>query len=210
MTRPILVAIVDDHPVVREGLRAFLDTLDNIQVTFEAKDASQALEALSQRPVDVLLLDLTLGVKLDGLVLFDHITEQYPAIKVIVLTSSKDPEALKYVQLHGAAGYLDKTVGPDDLLGAIRQVSRGRKVWDPLPQGAASPLEDPLTPREAEVLALLAEGLANKEIAARLNIREKTVKVHISHILAKLAVYDRTQAVIAAHQRGLVRLSARR
>ncbi len=209
MTRPIRVAIVDDHPVVREGLRVFLDALDDIEVTLEAENGPKALDALARRPADVLLLDLSLGAKLDGLALFDQIAHEYPAIKVIILTSSRDPQALTYLQWHGAAGYLDKTVGPDDLLTAIRQVSQGRKIWDPILDDTAPPLKEPLTPREAEVLSLLAEGLANKEIAARLNIREKTVKVHISHILAKLAVYDRTQAVIAAHQRGLVRLSAR-
>lgn len=209
MTPPIRVAIVDDHPVVREGLRVFLDALEDIQVTLEAATGPKALAALARSPVDVLLLDLTLGAKLDGLALFDHIAAEYPAVKVLVLTSSRDPQALRYLELHGAAGYLDKTVGPDDLLMAIRQVGQGRKIWDPIPGEPGAPLANPLTPRESEVLTLLAEGLANKEIADRLNIREKTVKVHISHILAKLAVYDRTQAVIAAHQRGLVRLSAR-
>lgn len=204
----IRVGIVDDHPVVREGLRMLLRVVPDIDVTLECEDGPGAIEALNHVLCDVLLLDLKLKGNLDGLATFDAIQQQWPALRVIILTSYRDPDSLAYVEARGAHGYLDKTVEPDDLLTAIRQVARGRRIWDRNPTTAVLPsLAEPLTAREQEVLMLLAQGLSNKEIGVRLGIREKTVKVHLSHLFAKLAVYDRTQAVIVAYRRGLVRLT---
>ncbi|NMP24735.1 response regulator transcription factor [Sulfobacillus harzensis] len=209
MGHPIIIGVVDDHPVVREGLRVFLDGFQDIRVGFDVGRAGEAIEALRREPCHVLLLDLLLQDDMDGAELFDRVRQEFPTVRVLVLTSSRDSETLRYLERQGASGYLDKTVNPDDLVSAIRQIFQGRRIWDQFPSSNTADMLEPLTPRELDVLSLLAEGLSNKEIGARLNIREKTVKVHISHILAKLDVYDRTQAVIAAHQRGLVRLSAR-
>ncbi len=205
----IRVGLIDDHPVVREGLRVFLESSLDIEVTLDCARGDEALVQLSGRRCDVILLDLVLREGPDGVATFDAIMRQWPHLKIIVLTSYRDTDSLAYLRSHGARGYLDKTVEPDDLLMSIRQVAKGRSIWDPSLPGPVRQLPlEPLTPRETDVLRLLAEGLSNKEIAHRLGIREKTVKVHVSHLLGKLSVYDRTQAVIAAHQAGLVRLSS--
>ncbi len=206
----IRVGLIDDHPVVREGLRMFLESAPHVVITVDCGSGDEALEQMKTNPCDVIVLDLVLRQGLDGVATFERITRQWPETKVLILTSYRDAERLRYLHDHGAAGYLDKTVEPDDLLEAIRLVAKGRFVWDTRPQDRASALPvEPLTSRESGVLDLVAEGLSNKEIAQRLNISEKTVKVHISHILAKLNVYDRTQAVIVAHQIGLIRLPSR-
>ncbi len=199
MSAVIRVGLVDDHPVVREGLRVFLESTAQVEIVVDAASGDEALGQLEQQPCDVVVLDLVLKTGMDGVATFESIQRRWPRTAVLILTSYRDAERLRYLRQHGAAGYLDKTVEPDDLLEAIRQVAKGRFIWDALPEPAES-----LTAREQEVLMQLAEGLANKEIAQRLHISEKTVKVHISHILAKLNVYDRTQAVIRAHKAGLI------
>lgn len=205
MSDVIRVGLVDDHPVVREGLRVFLESTAQVDIQVDSSSGEEALLQMEQRPCDVVLLDLVLRRGMDGIAAFEQIQRRWPKTAVLILTSYRDPDSLRYLRQHGAAGYLDKTVEPDDLLEAIRQVAKGRSVWDALPP---APTES-LTAREQEVLTQLAEGLANKEIAQRLHISEKTVKVHVSHILAKLNVYDRTQAVIRAHQAGLIHWASR-
>lgn len=196
----IRVGLVDDHPVVREGLRVFLESTAQVEILVDAANGDEAMVQLEQQPCDVVVLDLVLKKGMDGVATFTQIQRRWPHTAVLILTSYRDPDSLRYLRQQGAAGYLDKTVEPDDLLEAIRQVAKGRFVWDALPPEPA----ESLTAREQDVLMQLAEGLANKEIAQRLHISEKTVKVHISHILAKLNVYDRTQAVIRAHKAGLI------
>lgn len=204
MSEPIRLGLVDDHPVVREGLRAFLESYPDIHIAVEAANGAEALAQLGQTDCDVVLLDLVLRDGMDGIATFFAIRAQHPGTAVLILTSYHDPGSLTQLRDAGAAGYLDKTVQPDDLLTAIRWVARGHTVWEHLPRQAST--SEPLTAREQDVLVHLAQGLANKEIAAALGISEKTVKVHVSHILSKLGVYDRTQALIAAHRLGLVRL----
>ncbi len=185
----------------------FLESAPDIRVSLDCDGGETALDALKHATCDVILLDLVLRRGMDGVTTFNRIRETWPHMAIIILTSYQDPTSLSYLQSHGASGYLDKTISPDDLLQAIRLVARGHSVWDPTPKLPSPTLLEPLTSRETHVLQLLAEGLSNKEIGSRLAISEKTVKVHVSHILGKLNVYDRTQAVISAHQRGLVHLS---
>lgn len=200
----IQVAILDDHPIVREGLRRFLSGSMDMTVCAEASSLSALLPQLQRQPCQVLLLDLMLEEGENGVTAFDEIMQRWPETRVIILTSYADQKSLDYLRQHGARGYLDKAVQPDDLAATIRQVARGRQVFDDLLKDSSTSAA--MTTREQQVLNLIAEGLSNKEIGDALGIREKTVKVHVSHILAKLNVYDRTQAVIMAHQQGLVHL----
>lgn len=203
MDEPIRIALVDDHPVVREGLRMFLESSPLVRIAVDSASGEDALSQMEEQPCDVVLLDLVLGEGMDGVTVFDHIRTRWPQTAVLILTSYRDNASLSYLRQHGARGYLDKTVQPDDLLQAIRLLASGHSVWQGVQTDSAP---DKLTVRENMVLAQLAQGFSNKEIAANLHISEKTVKVHISHILSKLGVYDRTQAVIHAYQMGLVRM----
>ena len=228
----IRVAIVDDHPVVREGLRAFLQLSPEIEIVGEANDGPQAVSLNQSQDIDVLLMDLQMPGAYDGVEAIRLIMAERSQTRIIVLTSFQDADRMLDALAAGAIGYLQKDVQPDDLLGAIRQAANGRSVLEPQafallqrhplkrdgPVGAVTldehshPKSDisyiePLTGREQQVLEALAKGMSNKEIAAVLFITEKTVKVHVSHILAKLCVYDRTQAILAAARLGLVHLT---
>jgi NarL family two-component system response regulator LiaR len=206
------VGIVDDHPVVRDGLKLFLDTAEDIEVTFSAKSGDQALTLLQNHTTDVVLMDLVMPGPMDGLAAIAEIVSRFPAVRILVLTSFQDPQRIRSALKAGAVGYLEKTVNPDELLDAIRQIAWGKSVLEPrvlkvLAEGPRQTvLADPLTPREQEVLQALGQGLSNKEIATQLDIAEKTVKVHMSHIFSKLDAYDRTQAVLIAHRLGLLSL----
>ncbi len=219
---PIRVAIVDDHPMVRTGLRSFLEVSSEIVIVGEAESGQAAVEMALCTAMDVLLMDLVMPGHPDGVEATRIITSKVPDVKVIALTSFVEPEHMLAAIAAGAVGYLHKDVMPDDLLRAIEQVAAGRSILEPQALRAlrqqrdfratqsepatVSPSQPSLTSREQEVLAALACGYPNKEIAARLGITEKTVKAHISHILAKLDVYDRTQAVIVAARLGLVKI----
>ncbi len=207
-TKPIQVGIVDDHPIVRNGLLTFLSGSDGIHVAFEAETGEQALAILESGTVDVVLMDLVLPGTLDGIATIREIRRRHPTIRVVALTSFQDRRRIRAAIEAGAVGYLEKTIQPDDLLNALFQVARGQSVVDPqvLQAFQSSPIEHALTPREQEVLNFLGQGLSNKEIAGILAIKEKTVKVHVSHILAKFDVYDRTQAILKAHHLGLLDL----
>lgn len=222
--RTIRLAIVDDHPMVREGLRAFLQLSEDIEVAGEAATGEDAIHLADAVRPDVMLMDLVMPGAMDGVAAIREITQRHSDIRIIALTSFQERDRTLGAIRAGAIGYLQKDVSPEDLVTAIRQAAVGRAVLDPValdalrggePRreskpaggGAADPyLRQPLTQREQEVLQALAQGMSNKEIAAALGIAEKTVKVHISHILGKLDVYDRTQAVLAATRLGLVRM----
>jgi DNA-binding NarL/FixJ family response regulator len=210
MAVPISVLIVDDHPVVRQGLRVLLEVQDGIEVAGEAGDGATALALASEhagsggRPPDVILLDLKLP-GLDGLAVLTELKARGHPARVLVLTSVTDHAAAAAVMRAGAAGVLYKDVDPDALVRAIRAVHDGHLLLAPEAAGtllrqAAWPARglDALTGREREVLAELAQGRSNREIARALHVSEKTVKAHVSSVLAKLGVQDRTQAALLA------------
>ena len=197
------VLIVDDHPVVRAGLRAFLDLQDDFEVVGEAGSLSEARERARETDPDLVLLDLQLPDG-SGLTLIEELAA---ACRVLVLTSFLDEGKVRQAMRRGASGYLLKHAGPNALLDKVRAALRGEVPLDPeAVRALAAPALDPLaelTPREREVLALMAQGLSNKRIAARLSISEKTVKTHAGHVFAKLGVDDRLQAVLVAKEHGL-------
>ena len=203
MTPPISVLIVDDHPVVRRGLRVLLDVAGGIEVAGEAGDGDTALALAAEHTPDVILLDLKLpGV--DGIAVLGALKARDSTARVLVLTSATEPALASLALRSGAAGVIYKDVDPDALVRAIRSVHDGHLLLAPGAAGtllrAASPGAglDALTSREREVLAELTHGRSNREIARALRIAEKTVKTHVSSVLAKLGVQDRTQAALLA------------
>jgi len=206
---PIRVLIVDDHAVVRRGLRAFLDLQPDIEVVGEATDGTSAEELTARLGPDVVLMDLVMPGT-DGIATIRRLRNAVASAAVLVLTSYLDDVHVFAALEAGAAGYLLKDVQPDELVRAIRQTHQGESALHPkvaarLVQHTAQPASfADFTPRERDVLRLLAEGFPNKEIARRLALSEKTVKTHVSNILQKLGVSDRTQAALLAVRRGLV------
>lgn len=207
----VSVFLVDDHPVVRQGLRTFLETLDDIEIVGEAENGEDALVAIEEALPDVVLMDLVLP-GMDGIDATRRVREVSPSTRVIVLTSFADDEKVFPAIKAGAAGYLLKDVEPNDLADGIRAVHAGEALLHPsvaakLMQEVASPGPrapgSGLTDRELEVLRLIARGMSNREIAKDLTVSEKTVKTHVSNILAKLHLADRTQAALYAVRRGL-------
>jgi DNA-binding NarL/FixJ family response regulator len=209
VTLRIRVLIVDDHAVVRRGLRSFLDLQPDVVVVGEAANGATAEEMTANLHPDVVLMDLVMP-DTDGIATIRRLREGREKTTVLVLTSFLDDVHVFAALQAGAAGYLLKDVQPDDLVRAIRQVHQGESALHPkvaarLVQHTAQPAGfADFTPRERDVLRLLAEGFANKEIARRLSLSEKTVKTHVSNILQKLGVADRTQAALLAVRRGLV------
>ena len=201
----IRVLIADDHAVVRQGLRTFLDLQEDIEVVGEAADGAEALDVAERLAPDVVLVDLVMP-GIDGIEAIRRLRERAPDARAIVLSSFVDDDKLFPAVRAGAAGYLLKDVQPQELVEAIRTVHGGGALLHP--QVAARLLEelteDPLTPREREVLALIGRGMPNKLIARELSLSEKTVKAHVSSILGKLGVTDRTQAALYAVREGLV------
>jgi DNA-binding NarL/FixJ family response regulator len=193
----ISVLIVDDHPVVRQGLLALLEVQDGIAVAGEAGDGPAAVSlATSLRP-DIVLLDLKLP-GMDGIEVLQTLASS--GLRVLVLTSATEPSAASQAVRAGAAGVLYKDIDPDALVRAIRSVYDGNVLLAPEAAGSLvrGSRADALTPREREVLARIAEGRSNREIARLLRLSEKTVKAHVSSVLAKLGVQDRTQAAVWA------------
>jgi DNA-binding NarL/FixJ family response regulator len=201
---PITVVIADDHPVVRQGLAVLLEVQDDIELVGEVGDGDAAVRLTLEQVPDVLLLDLKLP-GLDGLGVLTELRARGSRTRVLVLTSGAAPTGPALALQAGAAGFLYKDVDPDALVRAIRSVHDGHTVLASEAAGlvAARPGADArgirsLTGREREVLALLADGRSNREIARTLSLSEKTVKAHVSAILAKLGVADRTQAALLA------------
>jgi two-component system, NarL family, response regulator LiaR len=205
----IRVLVVDDHAVVREGLRTFLSLQDGIEVVGEAGDGREAVAVAERERPDVVLMDLMMP-RLDGVQAMRELRARVPRARVIVLTSFLDDDRLLPAIRAGAAGYLLKNVEPSELARAVRAADAGEALIDP---AVAARLvdaladddnrdEQPLTAREQEVLDLVARGYANKRIARELGIAEKTVKTHVGHVLAKLGVADRTQAALYAARTG--------
>jgi two-component system, NarL family, response regulator LiaR len=209
---PIRVLLVDDHAVVREGLRAYLELQDGIEVAGEAADGAEGVAAAERLRPDVVLMDLVMP-RLDGVGAMRELRRRLPSARVIVLTSFTDDERLLPAIQAGAAGYLLKNAQPQEIARAVRVAHDGQALLDPsvaarlvdaIAQPPGESPREPLTAREREVLALVARGRANKAIAFELGVAEKTVKTHVSHVLAKLGLSDRTQAALYAVREGLV------
>jgi two-component system, NarL family, response regulator LiaR len=210
----ISVLIVDDHAVVREGLRTFLELQDGLEVVGEAADGVEAIQQARELEPDVILMDLVMP-ELDGVGAMRTLRDEAPDSRVLVLTSFLDDERLLPAIQAGAAGYLLKNVEPSELARAIYAAQRGEAIIDPTAAarlvrafadsaGSRAPEPERLTRREREVLELIAGGRSNKRIALELGISEKTVKAHVGHVLEKLGVSDRTQAALLAVRDGLV------
>jgi DNA-binding NarL/FixJ family response regulator len=215
---PVRVLVADDQRVVREGLVTILGLLPEIEVVGAAADGDGAVALAVELAPDVVLMDLRMP-GCDGVEATRRIRDEAPAVDVLVLTTYADDRSLLAALRAGARGYLTKDAGADHVHEAIRAVARGEPAIDPAVQHhlidavATGPAETPapppqlpdgLTAREAEVLGLVAEGLSNNEIAARLVVSEATVKSHINHLFTKTGVRHRAQAVIYAFKHGLV------
>jgi len=217
MTEAIRVLLVDDHVVVRKGMRALLEREPGIEVVGEAEDGQQAIHAAERLRPDVILMDLEMP-HLGGVEATRQITTSRPESRILVLTSHAAEEDVFPALKAGAMGYLLKHSAPEDVLQAIRQVHRGESVLHPTiarmvlqelhrPAESSRPsTSEPLSERELEVLRLLARGMSNKEIAEMLVVSEPTVRSHVSSILRKLQVASRTQAALYALREGLASL----
>lgn len=209
--RRIRVLIADDHSVLREGLRMVLELQPDVEVAGEAADGAEALALARTLQPDVILLDLMMP-HLDGLAALAQIREAVPPARVVILTSAEEEDRMITAMRAGAQGYLLKTEGAAAVLDAIRAAFRGEVTLAPrvaqrLMHAVAHPAQHPettLSPREREVLQLLARGLSNKQIAAQLGLAEKTARAHVSSILQKLGFSGRTQAALYAREKGIV------
>jgi DNA-binding NarL/FixJ family response regulator len=204
----IRVLIVDDHPVVRDGLRGVLDGEADMQVVGEAGHGAEALARVRAAGVDVVLMDLRMPT-MGGVEAIKELRRIAPDVRVLVLTTyDTDRDVLPAIEA-GATGYLLKDTPRDELVRAVRAAHRGEAVLSPAVAGrlmgqVRTPVQDALSARELEVLRLVAAGWTNRETAQRLFISEATVKTHLLHVYAKLEVRDRASAVAAGYQRGLL------
>ncbi|MEE1616929.1 response regulator transcription factor [Brachybacterium sp. J153] len=219
-SRPLRIALVDDQPLVRTGFAMVIDSQDDMEVVVQAADGAEAVQTLTARAVDVVLMDVRMP-RMDGIEATATLLERLPADrapKIIVLTTFDLDEYVVAAIRAGASGFLLKDAQPEDLLGAIRTVHRGDAVIAPsatrrllervvsIPEPAVQDDSalDQLTDREREVLTLMGRGRSNQEIGAELFVAEATVKTHVGRVLAKLGARDRVQAVIIAFETGLV------
>ncbi len=215
VTDPITVLLVDDHELVRRGVRAFLETQPGITVVAEAGGGEEAVRLAAEHAPDVALMDLIMP-GMDGVEATRRLTAQSPRTNVIMLTSYHDDEHVFPAIRAGALSYVLKEVGPEQLADAVRKAAAGEAVLHPrvaarvVRELHGARRDEPnvfheLSDRELEVLKLIAEGMNNAEIAGRLYVSEKTVKSHVSNILSKLHLVDRTQAAVYAWRQGVVR-----
>jgi len=213
--RPIRVMLVDDHEIVRRGLALFLEGFEDMELVGQAGDGEEAVRLCGEVQPDVALMDLVMPM-MDGPAAIRRIRELYPAVKVVALTTFRDKELVHSTLQAGAVGFLYKDASIDELAGAIRRAYRGDAVML-APQAAEALLDlidargqenerpaTELSAREQDVLALLVEGLTNRQIAYRLHVSESTAKQYVRGILSKLNVSSRTEAVAMAVQQGLV------
>ncbi|MDT7919544.1 MAG: response regulator transcription factor [Meiothermus sp.] len=207
---PIRLLLVDDHPVVRAGLSGLLSSQPDFEVVGEASNGLEALGLLELVGADVVLMDLRMP-QMDGVTAIRQVRARFPKVQVLVLTTyDTDSEIVRAVEA-GATGFLLKDVPREELFRAVRLCAKGEAVLSP-PVAARllgrmrGPGEETLSVRELEVLALVAKGFSNKEIARKLKISEATVKTHLLHTFEKLGVDDRTAAVTVALERGILRL----
>lgn len=215
MESKIRILIADDHAIVREGLRALLATEPDIELVGEASDGLQAVSKTHALRPDVIMLDMMMPRK-NGLEALLEIKQEWPQARIIVLTSFSDDERVFSAIRNGALGYLLKETSPDELLKAVRSVAQGEgflspsiaaKVIRELNQPPKlPPTKDPLTEREVEILRHVAQGLTNDEIAEKLVVSERTVRTHVSNILAKLQLANRTQAALYALREGIAQI----
>jgi DNA-binding NarL/FixJ family response regulator len=211
----VRVLVVDDHAVVRRGVIAYLEVLDDVEVVGEAEDGAAALKVLAELAVhdrlpDVALMDLQMP-GMDGVSAIAEMRRRFPSVQVVVLTSFGEIERVHAALHEGAAGYLLKDAGPGEIAAALQAAARGEVFLDAavarrLAQEIRSPRSGlrSLTAREREILRLVAEGRSNKEIAAELVISERTARTHVSNLLGKLGLASRTQAALLAIREGLV------
>jgi NarL family two-component system response regulator LiaR len=204
----IRLVLVDDHRVVTRSLKAYLESFPDLTVVGIASSGEELLEQLDAWKPDVILQDLLLPGGLDGVETTRRVLDRAPGVRVVALTASMDEARMTGVLHAGALGYVRKDAEPEVLLQAVRAVAAGRAYIDPSASAAllGSARPEDLTPRELEVLRQLALGRSNKEIAALLTIGDETVKSHVGHLLSKLEVQNRAQAIVQALKRGLVTL----
>ena len=207
--------LVDDHPMVRRGLRGFLELFDDLEVVGEAADGVTALAVAATSRPDVVVMDLRLP-RLDGIEATKELRARQPGVEIVALTGTVDEEQVVAAIEAGAAGFVLKDADADDIAAAIRAARAGelyldpavagivaRQLRGPLGNGEPSADEHSLTPRERDVLALVAQGLPNRAIGESLGITERTARTHVSNILAKLGLTSRTQAALFAVEQGL-------
>lgn len=216
----IRVLLAEDHTIVRKGLRALLEGVASIEVVGEAADGREALAQVEQSPADVVLMDLTMP-GLSGLEATRQIKERFPQIRVLVLTMHADEEYIFQVLRAGASGYLVKQAAPEELVAAIHAVYQGASFLSPTiskrvideyvrraEEGVVTDPYDKLTPREREVLQLIAEGHSNREIAEQLTISIKTVESHRAHLMEKLDLHNTAELTRYAIRKGLIGLES--
>jgi DNA-binding NarL/FixJ family response regulator len=202
----ISVMLVDDHAIVRQGLERLFETVDDIEVVASASNGREAVDLVAEFEPDVILMDLSMP-EMDGVEATRRIIASGSSSRVVVLTSFGDEQRIMDALNAGAHGYLLKHVAPDDLLNAIRSAHAGDAPLDPRAgrvlleaRRTGAPRQDDLTDREVDVLKLVGEGMANKQIARKLGISERTVKAHLTSIFQRLGVSDRVQAALWAQQ----------
>lgn len=215
---PLRVLIADDDDLMRAGLRAVLSSDESIQVVAEAADGREAIERTRQSRPDVVLMDVRMP-HLDGIAATREIADAVPGVRILILTTFEDDDYVFGALSAGASGFLLKRTQPEQLIAGIRTIAGGEALLSPsvtrtvIDHMSRQPAPDPagarrlreLTPRERDVLGLVAHGLSNSEIATALFVEESTVKTHVKRLLAKLHLRDRIQAVILAYETGLVR-----
>ncbi|GGI87925.1 MULTISPECIES: response regulator [Deinococcus] len=208
MPDPVRILLVEDHAFTRDGLRATLGLEDDLKVVAEARSGEEALEVLALHPVDVAVVDIGLP-GIDGIATAREIKGRWPTVRIVMLTAHDLREEVFASLASGADAYCLKSASPELLLLAIRAAAAGSAYLDPqvahhVLGGVRLPeAQSPLTPRELDILKLIADGLPNKDIAERLNVSVSTVKLHVQDILVKLQAADRTQAAVKALRAGL-------